>query len=226
MRHSELLATIQNLTNEKPKQRELAEALSCNIGVIGKRASRDSVYSLEELNKINDYYGQKFYEFDLFAGKYNTNLVHNVIRKTTSTNEDEIAVDYYPEVFGSCGGGVFVPAEYKERMNIPKKFFSSYNPLKKYSVINAFGDSMMPYIHDRDKLLVEHYENGEQIRDNRIYIFRYGEKIFCKRLVDNLNFIVVKSDNPMYEPIKIDLKEVMDDFQIIGRIVGMVRDID
>ena len=80
---------------------------------------------------------------------------------------------------------------------------------------------MTPHILDRDRLIVEHYDGG-QIRDNRIYIFRYYDNIFVKRLVLNLDQIIVISDNEKYQQRTIERSEV-DNFQIIGRIVGIFR---
>lgn len=219
MRHNEILTSLQNLTNEKITQQKIADALGLNLGTISARAARNSNYDTMEVAKIGQKFGVSLLKSDVISSLANTTDMQEIIT-------DDIVVDYYPEVFGSCGTGVFVPAEYKERMSVPRKFFSSYSPLKHYSVINAFGDSMMPYIQDKDKLLVEHFQLGEQIRDNRVYVFRLGEKIFCKRLVDNLNHIVIKSDNTMYEPMRIEYSQAEEDMQIIGRIVGMIRDMD
>ena len=41
MKHNELVEIIENQTGEKPKQRELAEALNVGVAVIGKRAERN-----------------------------------------------------------------------------------------------------------------------------------------------------------------------------------------
>lgn len=57
MRHNDILDTLQNLTNKEVKQRELAEALKCKIGTIGKRAVRNSDYSLEEVLLLNEAFG-------------------------------------------------------------------------------------------------------------------------------------------------------------------------
>jgi phage repressor protein C with HTH and peptisase S24 domain len=42
-------------------------------------------------------------------------------------------------------------------------------------------------------------------------------------LVKNITQIVIKSDNPLYEPIKITDKDT--DFEVIGQIVGLMRDL-
>ena len=88
-------------------------------------------------------------------------------------------------------------------------------------MINAVGDSMYPYIHDKDKLIIEHY-CGEQIYDNSIYIFRYGDNLFVKRLVNNIKEIIIVSDNKLYSPIILKQNE-LEEFQIIGKVVGLIR---
>ena len=141
-----------------------------------------------------------------------------------TVSDDCISIDYYPEVFGSCGSGRFVLSEEKELIQVPKKFFKTFSPVKHYSVINALGDSMKPYIQDKDRLIVEHWEGG-QIKDNRVYVFCYKDEIFVKRLIKNVDEIIIKSDNPdpMYRPRYIE-KENMNDVLIVGEIVGLMRD--
>lgn len=220
MKHSELIANITKRKGKEPTQQEIADILGLTRNAISSRAFRDAKYDYDEVEKI-----KQFYDLDFSEQEYLDNLKNDMIAKRMEfiSKKDEIIVDYYPEVFGSCGSGTFVLSESKEKMPVARKLFSTYSPLKHYSIINAFGDSMNPYIHDKDKLLIQHWE-CEQIKDNRVYVFRYGEKIFCKRFVDNIKHIIAKSDNTMYEPIKIDCSE--DDFQIIGQIVGLIRNMD
>lgn len=205
MRYHELIDTLQNLTGNKPTQRELMRILGITAPTtMSGRASRNSQFTLEELKKIGN-----FYNVDLF----NRVLI-------LSTNKDTIQVDFYPDVFGSCGTGVFVPSENKQKINIPK--FKEYKINNHYSVINAIGDSMQPFIYDNDRLIVEHY-NGEQILDNKIYVFCIDDNIFVKRLILNINQLVIKSDNIEYETIKLN-KDDINQVHIIGRIVGIMRD--
>ena len=139
-------------------------------------------------------------------------------------SEETLPIDYYPDVFGSCGSGAFVPSERKEVLQVPKKLFTSFSPVKKYSVINAVGESMLPNIHDKDRLIVEHWEGG-QIKDNRVYVFCYMNEIFVKRLVKNIDEIIIQSDNPdpMYRARHIE-KEDMNNVLIVGEIIGLMRD--
>ena len=156
----------------------------------------------------------------------NYNILLNHFGKTALTEEETVTLDFYPEVFGSCGNGAFILSEEKEQINVPVKCFNfPFSKVKKYSVINAVGDSMQPFIYDKDKLIVEHY-SGEQIKDNRVYVFCYCNEIFIKRLSKNINEIIIKSDNP--DPCyrtRIIEKEDMNNIIIIGEIVGLMRDL-
>ena len=217
MKHSEVLKFITKRLGKTPTQSEFAEILGKPRGTINSRASRDLKYDYEELKKIGNYYGIDFFNDDL------EDVKQDILNKRFDylDKKNEIVADYYPDVFGSCGNGIFELSQIKEPITVPKRLINGYSKGKKYSVINAYGDSMMPYIHDKDMLVVEHYE-GEQIRDNRIYVFRFGDKIFVKRLVLNINQLVIKSDNTFYQPITVELSENTD-FQIIGQIVGLMR---
>lgn len=216
MRHSEILDNLQFLTKKKPTQQDLANALMVSINTIGSRAARDSEYSTEEIKTLNNYYN-----CDIFKAAYsdrNNTAQNNCIAQE---NIATIDADYYSDVFGSCGSGVFVLSEAKEKMQVPISIIEGFRKFKKYSVINAIGDSMQPFIHDKDLLVVEHYD-GEQIRDNRVYVFRFGDKIFVKRLVLNINQLIIKSDNREYESITL-INAELNDIQIIGQIVGLMR---
>ena len=205
---------LQNLTKKKITYGDIANVLGVSRQAISNRAARNSELQEFEWEKLKEHF---------VSGSNIEDLKTDLLKKRMGGLEkkDDIELDYYPEVFGSCGTGTFVPAEYKEKMLVPKKLINSFSMSKQYSVINAFGDSMFPYIYDKDKLIVEHW-NGEQIKDNRVYVFRYGEKLFCKRLVDNLNYFVVKSENPIYKPIEVEPQDI----QIIGQIVGLLRNFD
>lgn len=138
--------------------------------------------------------------------------------------DDSISLDYFPDVFGSCGNGVFQFSTEKELITIPKSsLFKHFNPSKQYFVINAYGNSMEPYIYDKDKLVVESW-NGGQIIDNRPYLFCYKDEIFVKRLTKNVNQLVIIPENKDYDIIKLKDKE-LENVNIIGQIVGLVRDL-
>ena len=98
-----------------------------------------------------------------------------------------------------------------------------YSKHKLYSMINATGNSMAPTIDNGDKLIVEHW-NGEQIQDNKVYVFCYNNEFFVKRLSKNIDEIIIKSDNPEYRARTISSKS--NDLILIGKIVSVIKALD
>lgn len=150
----------------------------------------------------------------------------NIVSTEQNKTSDSVTLDYYPDVFGSCGTGYFVSSEEKEQIQVPvNALFKSLSLGKKYSVINAKGNSMSPYIESGDRLIIEHLDN-QPIIDNHVYIFCYDNDLYIKRLYKNIDEIIAKSDNP--DPIfkvKSIPKTEWNNLQLIGEIVGLMRDL-
>jgi phage repressor protein C with HTH and peptisase S24 domain len=201
MRHSELLERLQNLTQEKISQQTIANSLGIRQSTIGNRAVRDSEYSIDELIKIEQAMG----------------LTMGSLSEVSSS---DITLDFYPDVFGSCGSGCMVFSESKEKLAVTKDIITNYSASNQYSIISARGSSMSPTINDDDKLVIQHNLN-EQIIDDTVYLFKYNDELFIKRLVKNVDQIVCISENPRFQDRIIEPKE--DNFSIIGKVVGLFR---
>lgn len=205
MLFSEAIEDLQNLINKKVTQSEVAKVLNSTPVAINKRILRNSEIKLSEL--------------EILEKHYNVDLLNN-----TTGNANDIDGLYFPDVFGSCGTGTFVLSETCEKIKIPQTcFVEPVSKIKKYSVINARGNSMEPFIKDRDKLIVQHFDYGEQISDGKIYVFCFNNEIFVKRLSKNVNQLIIESDNKLFDTIKLE-KEEINEVYIIGQIVGLWRD--
>ena len=206
----QLIQNLQNLTKQRITQKDLGDALGISKQAIGNKKADNYEFAEYEINKIKDY----------VISKYSDN------KCTLVDNSDSITLDYYPDIFGSCGTGYFVSSEQKEQIQVPvNALFKSLSKGKKYSVINAKGNSMSPYIESGDRLIIEHLEN-QPIIDNHVYIFCYDNDLYIKRLYKNIDEIIAKSDNP--DPIfkvKSIPKEEWGNLQIIGEVVGLMRNI-
>ena len=199
MKYSELLPALQNLIGRKPSAKEISDILNFSSEkVYYTRAQRDSSFTFEEIDKIQEHYA--------------VNLLGNA--------NDNITLDFYPDVFGSCGEGCMVFNETSEKMAVTKDVITNYSPNNKYSIISARGSSMSPTINDEDKLVIQHNLN-EQIIDDTVYLFRYNDELFIKRLVKNVDQIVCISENPRFQDRIIEPKG--DNFSIIGKVVGLFR---
>jgi phage repressor protein C with HTH and peptisase S24 domain len=208
MRYSAILERLQNLINYEPTQAELCEVCGIKQSTMSNRANRDSEFARDEIVMLNNHYG-----INLFT--------NNTISKT---NELTVTIDYFPDVCGSCGNGVFQFSVKKEQITVPQNaFFKKFSPVKKYFVINAYGNSMEPVFYDKDKLIVQQWE-GEQIIDNKPYLFCYKDEIFIKKLAKNVDQLIIIPENKDYDIRKLEGKQ-LEDVNIIGLIVGLMRDL-
>lgn len=208
MLYNELVDTLQNLIGTgafgkqiKVSQQMIADALNVAQAAISGRIKRNSDFTLDELIKIEQSMG-------LPTGSL------------SGVSSSDITLDFYPDVFGSCGTGCMVFSEAKEKLAVTKDIITNYSASNQYSIISARGSSMSPTINDDDKLVIQHNLN-EQIIDDTVYLFRYNDELFIKRLVKNVDQIVCISENPRFQDRIIEPKG--DNFSIIGKVVGLFR---
>ena len=183
-------------------QSMLAESLGITRQTVSNRIKNESEVTVSELQRVEEFFGVK-----LFGN---------------SDDEHEIAyVDYYSDVFASCGNGSIVFSTEKSKLPIATSMISGYSKNKLYSMINASGNSMSPTIDNGDKLIVEHWQ-GDQIQDNKIYVFCYNSEFFVKRLSKNLDEVIIKSE---YRVRTISGKSAAD-LILIGKIVATIKQLD
>lgn len=199
------LISIMNRSGLAINQSLLAESLGITRQTISNRIKNESEVTVSELRKVEEFF--------------------NISLQSKIENfEDIVYIDYYTDVFASCGDGSIVFSSEKTKLPIPISMISGYSRNKLYSMINASGNSMSPTIDNGDKLIVEHW-NGNQIQDNKIYVFCYNNEFFVKRLSKNLDEIIIKSDNPEYRIRTISGKSVSD-LILIGKIIATIKQLD
>lgn len=139
-----------------------------------------------------------------------------------SFDKDYISIDFYNDVYASCGKGGLVSSVEKETLSFPVNLLPlKMQKNKKYSIVKARGNSMVPEIQDGDLILIEHHD-GEQIIDNSIYLFTYENEVFVKRLSKNINEIIITSENKDYPQVILRGNDI-DKIQIIGKVFGFTR---
>lgn len=203
MRLEEVIQIISQKTGNYINQSSLAESLGITRQTVSNRIKNESQITVNELKKIEQFFGITLLVEDE-EEKYNT-----------------VGVDYYSDVFASCGSGSIVFSEDKIKLPIATMLIEGFSKQKKYSMINASGDSMSPTIENGDKLIVEHW-NGGQIQDNKVYVFCFNNEFFVKRLSKNLDEIIIKSDNPDYRVRTINGTSV-EELILVGKIVGVIK---
>ena len=200
MKLDELILIISNQSGTVINQSMLADSLGITRQTVSNRIKNESEVTVSELKKVEEY--------------FKINLINAA--------EDAVYIDYYHDVFASCGGGNIVFSNEKTKLPIAKSMIGGYSKSKLYSMINASGNSMAPTIDNGDRLIVEHWK-GEQIQDNKIYVFCYNNEFFVKRLSKNLDEIIVKSDNPEYRVRTINGSS---ELILVGKVVAMIKQLD
>ncbi len=89
---------------------------------------------------------------------------------------------------------------------------------RRIGAVRILGDSMMPTYHSGDVAIFAF----DLIDGDGVYLLGLDNALFIKRLqfYPERNQIVIKSDNPAYEPRTIDAAACQVYFKIIGRVVG------
>lgn len=205
MKLDELLKLITENHNIAINQTILAESLGITRQTVSNRLKTGSEVTVSELRKIEEYFG-----LSLFFNRKN--------------NDDIITVDYYKDVFASCGNGSIVFSEEKAQLSLSESLIQGFSRQKKYSIINASGNSMSPTIEQGDKLIVEHWVDN-QIQDNKIYVFCFNNEFFVKRLSKNLDEVIIKSDNADYRTRTIS-GNTINDLVLVGKIVGIIKSVN
>ena len=203
MRLEEVISIISEKTGNYINQSMLADGLGITRQTVSNRIKNESQVTVAEIKRL-----EEFFKID-------------ILLKTDYAYKNLTQIDYYQDVFASCGTGSVVFSEDKIVMPISTMLIEGFSKLKKYSMINATGNSMTPTIDNGDKLIVEHWD-GAQIQDNKIYVFCYNNEFYVKRLSKNLDEIIIKSDNPEYRTRTIDIYS-NDELILVGKIVGVIK---
>lgn len=205
MKINELISDISAVLGTQVNQSMLADSLGITRQTVSNRIKNDSEVTVSELKKAEKY--------------FNINILGE-----TNLNSEILYIDYYTDIFASCGNGSILFSTEKTKLPLAASMIKGYSKNKLYSMINASGNSMSPTIDDGDKLIVEHW-NGDQIQDNKIYVFCYNSEFFVKRLSKNIDEIIIKSDNPEYRMRTISSKSISD-LILIGKIVAIIKPLD
>lgn len=203
MKLEELLNLLSKKTESYVNQSLLAESLGITRQTVSNRIKNESQVTVSELKKIENFFGVRLFE------------------DTNNSNDNIVKINYYTDVFASCGTGNIVFSEEKISIPVSTMLINGFSNKKMYSMINASGNSMSPTIENGDKLIVEHW-NGNQIQDNKIYVFCFNNEFFVKRLSKNLDEIIIKSDNPDYR-VRTISGTTANELILIGKIVSIIK---
>ncbi len=94
---------------------------------------------------------------------------------------------------------------------------------KKMVLMDVTGESMEPVLMDCDTVLID--ESQREIIDGGLFAVGLDQEVFVKYLIRVPGKLVLKSKNPEYDPIEVDMNgEISSSVRIIGRIVWSCRE--
>ena len=123
----------------------------------------------------------------------------------------------------------FIKIPYYENLKIKKDptyiFMPDFSKSKPKAplAIKVDTDSMAPYINKGDLAVF----GGEyrDIEDGRVFLIKYRGDFFIKRILNNLNSVILKSDNKDYNDITLS-EILLDNMEILGKFHCLVRQAD
>jgi len=133
-------------------------------------------------------------------------------------------IRYYNDVNASAGGGAESEYETIEALQLPEPFvitLGGEKELKNIEAINVSGDSMEPTFSYNDIVFINRTKTD--IHRGGIFTIRTDAGLFIKRVQKRMDGKVdVISDNNVYPTQTLTLNE----FEVIGRVVGRFGDVD
>ena len=198
MRIKELHEILQKNKNGKVTQNDIARAIGTSRANVSKLFAKNSFINDDKLEKIEEYFGVNI----------------------KSLQSGLMYVDYYPEEIAFIKDGEIVMSEKSVKCAISPSIF----PVKQdsfYMMCHSQDNSMAPVIMEGDFVIAEKSGN-EEIVNNKMYLFMYNGNIYIKKLVKNINQIVVLSENKDY-PAQYIEKGSISDFHVFGKIVYIGR---
>ena len=128
-------------------------------------------------------------------------------------SEDYISIPYYSEIKAAAGGGYQNDdINETEYIIMPKNIVDGKN----LNAIKVFGDSMSPNIKPDSIVFIDLQKT--QIKAACVYVLRYDDEIFIKRLEQFEDLILLRSDNIAYNTIHAKKEEV----EIIGQVINSI----
>lgn len=139
---------------------------------------------------------------------------------------DVVSVNFYPDIYAAAGYGAI--NEYglqPELMTFDRKFLQellNVRNVNNLDIIRVMGDSMEPFIHNGEYVLLERSNeafNGETVIANiqgQVYIKRFHADPFK-------TWIKLVSDNEQYGDINLDTPEHIATLSIVGIVRAKIK---
>lgn len=166
----------------------------------------------------------------ILTGNGNMKVMHGdklpvALASHPEDDENTVALNYYPDIVAAAGyGGINESNVHPQIMKFDRRFLEEFLNVRRFDsidIIRVIGDSMEPYIHDGEIVLVERHSdvrNGETVIasvNGHIYVKRYHADPFGK-------WIKLVSENRIYGSLELE-GDQLDYFSIIGIVRAKIK---
>lgn len=115
----------------------------------------------------------------------------------------------------AAGGPRLVPEEAEDRVTLPADWAKG----EEVFLLRVQGESMNPTILPGDQVVVR---RQERLPEGVVGVFRVENEVTLKRHYREGSRVILKGDNPEFEPLAFDKKN-MADLAVIGQVIGIYR---
>lgn len=128
-------------------------------------------------------------------------------------NDDTVAIPYYSNIKASAGNG-YCNSENEELdyIVLPKNMIKA----KKINALKVDGDSMSPNIKAESIILID--LEAKALKNNAVYVVRYDDEVYVKRIEELEDYILLRSDNIAYRTITAKKEDIC----IIGQVINTI----
>lgn len=129
------------------------------------------------------------------------------------------------DIRGSCGsnGSDVSNASLITLLHVTPNWVNEHCGLvnkRSLNIIGATGDSMSPTLEDGDAAIID--TSVKTVYTDAVFAFTIENDMYIKRLQRVGLGIQVISDNPRYAPYMLNLSELGDRFQVLGKMVSTI----
>lgn len=117
-----------------------------------------------------------------------------------------------PLITASAGNGYEL--QELNTITVAKKQLNGIN-CKNVVCCEISGSSMSPVINDKDIVIIN---KEEEVKDGDIIVVSAGNRLLCKKILIGVNYIILKSLNPDYEPEPFRGDE-RENINIVGKVI-------
>ena len=136
-------------------------------------------------------------------------------------DEKTINLPFFSRDFVKKENDKIVFCEPEKNIQVSSLLFPKYNDSDRYSLIVCQTEIMMPTIKPNSYLIIKHYTD-EQILDNEIYYFLYNNEFNIRRLLKNVNELILSADSKETSNVRLRDSELKN-IHIIGQVTGVIN---